>query len=493
MKLFARGKRLESYCATVAVLVGFIYAGCANVALRGGSSNAAAPSSLSVTTGGLPSAQTENRYSATLSASGGTPPYIWTLKSGTLPVGLTINAAGLISGVPTRANNYTFAVEVKDSSSPAQSASQSLNIAVSSATEPISISTTSVPTGIAGLAYSVDLSANGGTTPYTWSISAGSLPTGVNLSAGSGTISGTPTASGVFNFTVKVMDATTPTAQTATKSLTITVAPATTVVSIMTISLQNGQQGNAYSVDLSASGGTTPYTWSISAGSLPTGVNLSTGSGTISGTPTASGVFNFTVKVMDATTPAVQTATKPLTITVAAATSPVSITAMSLPNGQLGNGYSVNLAASGGVTPYMWSVSSGALPAGLTLNSSTGAISGTPTISGSYTFNIKVTDSTTPTVQTNTASFIITIAVGTGHSALLSWVASPSLGVVGYNVSRSNISGSGYAKINSSPVSGLTYTDATVVNGMTYYYVLTAVDSSGDESGFSNEIQMVIP
>ena len=93
----------------------------------------------------------------------------------------------------------------------------------------------------------------------------------------------------------------------------------------------------------------------------------------------------------------------------------------------------------------------------------------------------------------DTTSYTITIVVGTGHSALLTWVASPSFAIEGYNVSRSNISGSGYAKINSTPVSGLTYTDATVMSGLTYYYVLTAVDSSADESGFSNEIQMVIP
>ncbi len=82
---------------------------------------------------------------------------------------------------------------------------------------------------------------------------------------------------------------------------------------------------------------------------------------------------------------------------------------------------------------------------------------------------------------------------GTGHSVLLTWTASPSSGVTGYNVYRSNVSGNSYSKINSAAVPGLTYTDGTVVSGETYYYVLTATDANGDESGFSTELQMVIP
>jgi fibronectin type 3 domain-containing protein len=76
---------------------------------------------------------------------------------------------------------------------------------------------------------------------------------------------------------------------------------------------------------------------------------------------------------------------------------------------------------------------------------------------------------------------------------VLTWGASPSSATSGYNVYRSNTSGSGYTKISSTPVSGLTYTDATVASAHTYYYVMTAVDSIGDESGFSAELQEIIP
>ncbi|MGB7731153.1 MAG: Ig domain-containing protein [Candidatus Acidiferrum sp.] len=351
----------------------------------------------------------------------------------------------------------------------------------------------SLPGGTAEKAYSETLTASGGTAPYSWSVSAGMLPAGLTLAAAIGTISGTPTTAGSFSFTAMVTDSSTPTAETATQPLSITVTAAPAPVSITTTSLANGQQGTTYSASLAATGGTTPYTWSISASSLPPGLNLNASTGAISGTPTAAGTFGFTVKVTDSTTPTAQSATQKLSIAVAAAQTPVSITTTFLPEGQQGNTYTATLlTARGGVTPYSWSVSAGALPAGLTLSSS-GTLSGVPTASGSFAVTIKVKDSTTPTAETNTASFTITIVAGADHSVLLTWTASPSPAASGYNVYRSNASGTGFSKINSAPVSALTYSDGTVVDGLTYYYATTAVDSSGDENTYSEQIQIVIP
>jgi len=350
----------------------------------------------------------------------------------------------------------------------------------------------SPPSGTVGTAYTTTLQASGGTTPYSWSISSGALPAGLTLAAASGTISGTPTTAGSFSFTAKVTDSTAPTPQTAAKLFSITVAAAVTPVQITTGSVSAGQVGAAYSTMIQATGGTTPYSWSISSGALPGGLALAAATGTISGTPTTSGSFSFTAKVTDSTSPSAQTATKAFNITIAAAPNPVQITNSSVPSGQVGTSYSTTLAATNGTTPYSWSITSGGLPAGLTLTAATGTISGSPTTTGTSNFTVKVTDSGSP-ATTASASFSITVASGSSHSVLLNWTASPSAGMTGYNVYRSTTSGTGYTKINSSPIGGLTYTDASVSNAQTYFYVTTSVDGSGDESAYSMEIQLVIP
>ena len=243
---------------------------------------------------------------------------------------------------------------------------------------------------------------------------------------------------------------------------------------------------------IQATGGTTPYHWSISSGALPAGLTLSTTTGTISGKPTKSGSSTFTAKVTDSTSPTAQAATKSLTITVASAALPVQITTSSLTSGQVGVPYSNTVIAIDGTAPYKWSVTSGSLPAGLTLAAATGKIAGTPTASGTHSFTIHVTDSAS-TATTDSANFSITIAAAADHSVMLKWTASPSAGVTGYNVYRSTVSGSGYSKITTSPIKGLSYTDATVVNGQTYYYVTTSVNAAGDESSYSTQVKMIIP
>ncbi len=450
-------------------------------------SNSAA---LSVASGPVITKQPANQtvavgQTATFSVvANGTAPlsYQW-LKNGANISGATADSY-TTSAVASSDNGSTFQVAINNSAGHLTSAVATLTVS-----SPLAINTSSLPSGATGKAYSATLGASGGTTPYSWSVSSGALPAGLKLSA-AGTISGTPTASSSSSFTVKVTDSTTPTAQTASKSFTISVAAAVTPVTITTSTLAAGQVGVAYSTLLAASGGTTPYSWSLGSGILPAGLSLSTG-GTLSGTPTTAGSFTFTIKVTDSTTPTAQTATKSLTFTAAAANGPVQITTTSVPAGQVSVAYSTTLQAREGTTPYIWSISSGSLPAGLTLSAG-GTISGTPTATGSSSFTVKVTDSGSPTTSA-TASFSVIIAAGSGYSVLLKWAASPSSGVTGYNVYRSQVSGSGFAKINSSLVAGLTYTDATVTTGQTYYYVTTSVNSSGNESAYSEQIEMDIP
>ncbi len=162
----------------------------------------------------------------------------------------------------------------------------------------------------------------------------------------------------------------------------------------------------------------------------------------------------------------------------------VAITTASLPNGVADIAYAATtLVATGGTPPYVWSVTSGALPAGLTL-SATGALSGTPTSAGSCTFAIQAVDSAGAKAS---HSYSLTVF----HSVWLSWTASVSANVVGYLVYRSAQSGGPYAQYTSSLIAGTTYVDVVVQSGV-YYYVVVAVDSSNDESSYSNEAEAVV-
>ncbi|RLC74760.1 MAG: hypothetical protein DRI61_16085, partial [Chloroflexi bacterium] len=145
--------------------------------------------------------------------------------SGSLPTGLTLSSAGVISGTPTTAGSSTFTVKVEDSSTPKNQATKQLSINVNEQTQPLTITTEGLPDGIVGTEYSATLSASGGIPPYTWSISSGFLPNGLTLNSSTGAISGTPIEQGTYSFTVQVQDAD---SNTAAKNLSITINPSDT-------------------------------------------------------------------------------------------------------------------------------------------------------------------------------------------------------------------------------------------------------------------------
>jgi len=198
---------------------------------------------------------------------------------------------------------------------PVSATSGSLSIKVDAATPP-AITTTSLAGGTVGTAYSQTVSATGGLAPLAFSISVGSLPAGLTINSATGTISGIPTTAGTATFTVKVADSTIPTAQTATKQLSITISP---VFAVTTSTLPNGTVSTAYSQQLQSAAGTAPVTWSLQTGSaLPAGLSISS-AGLISGIPTAVGTSNFTVKAVDSSA-VPQAALMALSITIAAST-----------------------------------------------------------------------------------------------------------------------------------------------------------------------------
>ena len=167
-------------------------------------------------------------------------------------------------------------------------------VAISQSGVPPSITTLSLPASTAGVAYSQTLAATGGASPYTWSVSSGSLPLNLSLNASTGVIGGTPDTGATNSFTVTVTGADT---LSASAPLSIVINPA---LSVTTTTLPAGTLSRAYSQTLAASGGTGAHTWSITAGALPGGLQCNTNTGVISGAPTAAGAFNFTVRATDA-------------------------------------------------------------------------------------------------------------------------------------------------------------------------------------------------
>jgi hypothetical protein len=182
----------------------------------------------------------------------------------------------------------------------------------------LAISTTSLPDGVLNAPYSAALRSTGGTGAVTWSIPAGSLPSGLVLNASTGAITGTPTAAGTSPVTVKVTDSATP-PNSVTSALNITINAAAPIFAISTASLPNGSIGTPYDQILAVSGGTPSFTWSISSGSLPAGLSLNVATGEITGTPTSTTMpplsSTFTISVKDSSVPTAQTAQKQFTLT----------------------------------------------------------------------------------------------------------------------------------------------------------------------------------
>ncbi len=186
---------------------------------------------LLVTTTSLPDGVLNTAFTTALQSIGGTGAVTWSLTTGTLPAGLTLNpGTGAIAGTPTAAGTSAITITATDSANPPNSAAIPLSITINAAAPPFAISTPSLPNGTIGTPYDQILSASGGTAPFTWSVSTGSLPTGLSLNATTGEITGTPTSSTTtppsFTFTVIVTDSSA-TPLTAQKQFTLTPIPAT--------------------------------------------------------------------------------------------------------------------------------------------------------------------------------------------------------------------------------------------------------------------------
>jgi large repetitive protein len=340
-----------------------------------------------ITTASLPAGVVGTTYaSTTLTAADGTPGYTW--ASSTLPTGLSLSEAGVLTGTPTTDGTFD-AVKIIATDAAGKTAEATFSITI---TKAVHITTASLPSGVIGTTYSAtQLAAADGTPSYTWASTT--LPDGLSLSA-DGELTGTPTSVGVYD-SVKII-ATDHNGKTAEATFTITIAQA---VHITTASLPSGVVGTTYAAtQLAAADGTPDYTWASTT--LPAGLNLSE-AGLLTGTPITNGTFDA-VKII-ATDAAGKTAEATFSIAVVPG---VHITTASLPGGVVGTDYtSTTLTAADGTPGYTWS--SSALPDGLSL-SETGLLTGTPTTNGTFdAVTITATDASGKTAE---AVFPITIA-----------------------------------------------------------------------------------
>lgn len=569
-------------------------------------------SAITVSPATLPTLTAGTPFSQTLTSSGGTAPYTYTLQSGSLPVGLSLTSGGVISGTPTQRGSYSFSVRSTDNGGDFVDRGYTGTVQNPS----LSIAPTTA-TAIQGVAFSQTLTATGGVAPHTYQLETGPFPAGISISS-AGVVSGTTAAAtGSYPVTLRVTDASTPSGApyfeletftltvSAPPSVTIAVSPASvsedgatnltytvtrslnlsspTVVNITTsgtatsgadytggvatVSIPGGATtatitinptvdgtveldetvvltvaaGTGYTVGAPASAtgtilnddvpslsindvtaaegnaGTTSFTFTVSL-SAPAGAggvtfDIATADGTATAgsdyvansltgqtIPAGSSTYTFTVQVngdaLDETgetffvnvtnvTGAV-VADGQGTGTIANDDVSVSVSPATLPNGAVTAAYSQTLAASGGVAPYSFAVTAGALPAGLTLSAG-GVLSGTPTAGGTFNFTATATDSSPfpgPFAGSRAYTLVVTpptialpatgLAGGTVGSAYSASITVASGGTVPYS----------YAVTAGALPGGLSLNAATgAITGTpssagTFNFSITATDSS---------------
>ncbi|MDP2402196.1 MAG: putative Ig domain-containing protein, partial [Actinomycetota bacterium] len=374
----------------------------------------------------VPGGVVNEPYSQTFEATGGIKPYSWSVSSGSLPPGLSLNATtGVLSGTPTTSSSFNFSVSVSDADSSSAQKEYSVsvtlpvnlllgadNVASSgnhganhlimdrwTATESGSLSEVRVKCGASGnvkVALYADVSGSPGqllaanhsgrAVVSGWNTLTLSEP--VLVEAGTNYWLAFNSSASAVN----LRHAPGSGARIRYKSFSYSNEfPATAgggyislsdyysilqgwgsppVLSIVTTALPAMARGDEYLETLTALGGSAPYSWALSSGALPTGISLNISTGALSGIPSVSGNFEISLTVTDAVA---ATASKTFSLEVAEPAQ-LSLATPTVPGGVVNEPYSQTFEATGGIKPYSWSVSSGSLPPGLSLNATTGVL-----------------------------------------------------------------------------------------------------------------------
>jgi hypothetical protein len=346
-------------------------------------------------------------YSFTFTGAGGCGPalpYQYSVIGGSLPPGLTLASSGTVSGTPTNAGGWSFWVNLSDQNPPSASwcvpsnAQREFTITINGAgggspgpgpspaptpTPALSITTSGLPGATVGEAYSTTLSASGGSGTKTWTVAAGSLPAGLSLSS-NGVLRGTPTAPGTASFAAKVSAG----GASAQREFSLGVAAGVAIAAPVT---KVAEVAVPLTIELNATGGTAPYRWELTQGSLPRHVGFigDQGNGStamIKGVPASSGSFPLTFRVTDVLG---RSTLHTITLDVA---DKLRLTAKLPRVARVARLYRAHGVAEGGYGKRTWSIARGLLPAGLQLDTKTGFITGRPARRGRYVFYLTAKD-----------------------------------------------------------------------------------------------------
>lgn len=403
-------------------------------------------------------------YATIFSATGGTPPYTFAVTGGAIPTGMTLARTGDLGGSPTTGGVFNFAITVTDAGGATRTQTYSITVI-----PPVQITTLALPdAGLNASGYFFNVDSIGGAGNKVFTVTAGSLPFGLTLDP-SGAISGTPILAGSFTFTITATD---PAGSSDSKTYTIVIGGP---VSITTVALAGGAVNQTnYSQTVTASGGTGFKSFTVTAGSLPPGLTLSS-NGLLSGTPSSAGTFTFTIGATDQLG---ESTTRSFTIVINAA---LGISPATLPDLPLNLAYSQTFTSSGGTGSKTFAVTSGALPAGLSL-SAEGVLSGTPGTAGSYTFTITATDAAG-------AAFAqaYTVVVGGPIAISPATLTAPIINTPGFTTTLTASGGTGartFAVTAGALPTGLTLSSTGVLSGTataagTYNFTVTATDAAG--------------
>jgi hypothetical protein len=343
------------------------------------------PGVLNITTESLPSATVNEGYNARVQIKGGAAPFSYALANGLLPPGLTMDKDyGNISGTPQMSGSNTFMFRVTDAKG--MIAEKEFTIITY---DPLIIKTQSpLPRAARQKEYLTVLTASGGKAPYSYMITSGELPQGIEF-VYSGSLSGRPEKLGTYNFVIAVSDAS---GRQVEKLFYLEVIEPLSIVSER---LDNGIVGKAYNKTLFADGGYGAYYWEIYSGRPPLGLYLDESSGTMTGMPKEETYGTIVIAVRDDDD---NLAFKDFILEI---TDPLDIITTTLPNARKDELYSELIRVRGGISPLAFSIQD-QLPKGLVFDAEKGIISGTPTLEGLVNFKVTVIDSTYPTTQSIT-------------------------------------------------------------------------------------------